>query len=91
MASSESNDLCSQGLDLLLQCGDGLLVLACGRSRCGTGSRVDIVFGGFELFEAQVKVVNALFIVGELVGDLAADFEPLEYDREGPKQLGERG
>jgi hypothetical protein len=54
-ASSESNDLCSQGRDLLLQCGDGLLVLAWGRSRCWNGGRVDFIFGGFELFKAQVE------------------------------------
>jgi hypothetical protein len=41
-AGSDSSDLCSQGLDLLLQRGDNFLVLAWSRCRCGSGGSVGV-------------------------------------------------
>jgi hypothetical protein len=53
-AGSESSDLCSQGLDRLLQGGDNFLVLALSRCSCGSGGRVGVFEHVFERVDASL-------------------------------------
>jgi hypothetical protein len=77
-ASSESSDLCSQGIDLLLQCGDDLLMLAWGRSGSGSGGRFELVDAALMVVEHGERIGTEGFDCGEqFVGEGLVHFTEL--------------